>query len=261
MSSNGKILDLPSVSSAELREPFADPTAVRVLGRAEREPALQHKDFLVATPELSKDNCRVLGVGGCRLSAVAVAFCSFNRCVAKDSVRGVAPAPEIRCPKSTMRFSQRGFLHTMRFSHGSEVMNSWRRPKNENSRPPPLGSAEVLVAGVRGATQTPPPMRSGKRVVFLSLDDGSGPVSNVVFFHDAQAQIGAPVFRTHYALIRGRTRRTGARGVSVTGEQMWDLLDVAGKVRARQTAERERERVVVEAEAAGNVIQMWKRRA
>jgi hypothetical protein len=65
------------------------------------------------------------------------------------------------------------------------------------------GGTEVLVAGVRCATHTPP-MRSGKRVVFLSLDDGSGPVANVVFFHDAQAQIGAPVFRTHYALIRGR---------------------------------------------------------
>ena len=106
-------------------------------------------------------------------------------------------------------------------------------------------------------------MRSGKRVVFLSLDDGSGPVSNVVFFHDAQAAIGAPVFRTHYALIRGRTRRTGASGVSMTGEQMWDLLDVARIVRARQAAERDRdrERVVVAAEAADTVIQIWQRRA
>ncbi|TFC50841.1 hypothetical protein E3O47_07485 [Cryobacterium sp. TMT2-17-1] len=69
------------------------------------------------------------------------------------------------------------------------------------------------------------------------------------------------MFRTHYVLIRGRTRRTGARGVSVTGEQMWDLLDVAGKVRARQAVEREQERVVVEVEAADNVIQMWRRRA
>ena len=49
--------------------------------------------------------------------------------------------------------------------------------------------------------------------------------------------------------------------MSVTGEQMWDLLDVAGKVRARQAAEREREQVMVETEAADNVIQMWRRRA
>ncbi|TFC67780.1 MULTISPECIES: hypothetical protein [unclassified Cryobacterium] len=90
------------------------------------------------------------------------------------------------------------------------------------------GGTEALVAAVRRATHTPP-MRSGKRVVFLSLDDGSAPVSNVVFFHDAQAAIGASVFRTHYALIRGRTRRTGARGVSMTGEQMWTCSTWQGK--------------------------------
>ncbi|KGJ77577.1 hypothetical protein GY21_07315 [Cryobacterium roopkundense] len=122
------------------------------------------------------------------------------------------------------------------------------------------GGSDVLIAGVRRATHTPP-MRSGKRVVFLSLDDGSVPVSNVVFFHDAQAAIGAPVFHTHYVLIRGRTRRIGASGVSATGEGLWDLLDVAKTVRARQAREREEAQVVVEAEAADNVIQMWRRRA
>ncbi|MEC5149914.1 DNA polymerase III subunit alpha [Cryobacterium sp. GrIS_2_6] len=120
------------------------------------------------------------------------------------------------------------------------------------------GGTEVLVAGVRRATNTPP-MRDGRRTVFVSLDDGSGPVSNVVFFHDAQAQIGAPVFRTHYALIRGRTRRTGARGVSVTGEQMWDLLEVASKVRARKAGEEKAaDQAAVAAAAADNVIQMWR---
>ncbi|TFC29429.1 PHP domain-containing protein [Cryobacterium sp. TMT2-18-3] len=60
------------------------------------------------------------------------------------------------------------------------------------------------------------PLQRGKRVVFPSLEDGSGPVSNV-----------------------------------------------AEKIPVRHAAERERERVVVEAEAeaADNVIQMWKRRA
>ncbi|MFO7691243.1 MAG: DNA polymerase III subunit alpha, partial [Cryobacterium sp.] len=54
------------------------------------------------------------------------------------------------------------------------------------------GGTEVLIAGVRRATNTPP-MRDGRRVVFVSLDDGSGPVANVVFFHDAQERIGGPV--------------------------------------------------------------------
>jgi len=39
------------------------------------------------------------------------------------------------------------------------------------------GGSEVLVAGVRRATHTPP-MRGGTgRVVFCSLDDGTGPVT------------------------------------------------------------------------------------
>jgi len=88
------------------------------------------------------------------------------------------------------------------------------------------GGTEVLLAGVRRATNTPP-MRNGRRVVFVSLDDGTGPVANVVFFHDAQERIGGGVFQTELMLVHGRTRRSGARGVSVTGEGMWDLVDVA----------------------------------
>ena len=88
------------------------------------------------------------------------------------------------------------------------------------------GGTDVLIAGVRRATNTPP-MRSGGRVVFVSLDDGTGPVSNVVFFHDAQERVGGRVFATRYLLVRGRTRRSGAKGVSVTGENLWDLLEIA----------------------------------
>ncbi|POH67960.1 DNA polymerase III subunit alpha [Cryobacterium sp. TMN-39-2] len=96
------------------------------------------------------------------------------------------------------------------------------------------GGTDVLLAGVRRATNTPP-MRDGRRVVFVSLDDGTGPVANVVFFHDAQERIGGGVFQTELMLVRGRTRRSGARGVSVTGEGMWDLVTVA-RDRARAQA-------------------------
>jgi error-prone DNA polymerase len=96
------------------------------------------------------------------------------------------------------------------------------------------GGSEVLLAGVRRATNTPP-MRNGRRVVFVSLDDGTGPVANVVFFSDAQERIGGGVFQTDLMLVRGRTRRSGARGVSVTGEGLWDLVTVA-KERTREHA-------------------------
>jgi error-prone DNA polymerase len=68
-------------------------------------------------------------------------------------------------------------------------------------------------------------MRNGRRTVFVSVDDGTG-LANVVFFPDAQDWIKNAVFRTNYLLIRGTTRRSGARGVSVTGHMAWDLTVV-----------------------------------
>ncbi|ROQ41233.1 DNA polymerase III alpha subunit [Frondihabitans sp. PhB188] len=79
----------------------------------------------------------------------------------------------------------------------------------------------VLVAGIRIATQTPP-MRSGKRVVFISLDDGSG-CSDSTFFEEAQNRAGSLLFGTKLLLIQGRTRRTGERGISLEADNAWDL--------------------------------------
>lgn len=89
------------------------------------------------------------------------------------------------------------------------------------------GGSEVLVAGVRRATNTPP-MRSGRRTVFVTVDDGTG-LAHVVFFDDAQEAIGAKTFRTQYLLVRGKTQRAGTRTVSVIGEQAWDLLEIAAQ--------------------------------
>jgi error-prone DNA polymerase len=93
----------------------------------------------------------------------------------------------------------------------------------------------VLVAGIRIATQTPP-MRSGKRVVFISLDDGTG-CADATFFEEAQARSGPLLFGTKLLLIQGRTRRTGERGISLEAEAAWDLKAMwrdwqAGRARA-----------------------------
>lgn len=86
-------------------------------------------------------------------------------------------------------------------------------------------NTEVLVAGVRIATQTPP-MRGGKRVVFISVDDGTGCV-DTVFFTEAQEKSGPLLFGTRMLLIRGLTRRTGPRGITVQALEAWDLHDTA----------------------------------
>ncbi|MFZ9743944.1 MAG: DNA polymerase III subunit alpha [Aquiluna sp.] len=82
-------------------------------------------------------------------------------------------------------------------------------------------NTEVLIAGVRVATQTPP-MRSGKRVVFISLDDGTG-CADATFFDEAQRRCASLLFQNRLLLISGKTRRTGVRGVSILAENAWDL--------------------------------------
>ncbi|WP_299037291.1 PHP domain-containing protein [uncultured Pseudokineococcus sp.] len=81
--------------------------------------------------------------------------------------------------------------------------------------------SEVLVAGVKVATQTPP-IRSGRRVVFLTLDDSTGPV-DATFFEDVQGPCAATVFGSWLLVVRGELRRTGPRGVSLRATGAWDL--------------------------------------
>ncbi len=81
--------------------------------------------------------------------------------------------------------------------------------------------SELLVAGVKVATQTPP-IRSGRRVIFLTLDDSTGPV-DATFFEDAQGPYAATVFGSWLLVVRGELRRTGRRGVSLRATGAWDL--------------------------------------
>ena len=81
--------------------------------------------------------------------------------------------------------------------------------------------SELLIAGVKVATQTPP-IRSGRRVVFLTLDDTTGPV-DATFFEDVQGPYAATVFGSWLLVVRGELRRTGRRGVSLRATGAWDL--------------------------------------
>ena len=90
---------------------------------------------------------------------------------------------------------------------------------------------EVWVAGVKVATQTPP-IRSGRRVVFLTLDDSTGPV-DATFFEDVQGPYAATVFHSWLLLVRGVVRRTGPRGISLRATGAWELTAAVGGVAGR----------------------------
>ncbi|GLX53597.1 DNA-directed DNA polymerase [Streptomyces hygroscopicus subsp. hygroscopicus] len=83
---------------------------------------------------------------------------------------------------------------------------------------------QVLVAGVRASTQTPP-IASGKRIIFVTLEDGSGLV-DLAFFEDSHPACAYTVFHSGLLLVRGTVQVRGTRR-TVVGTMAWDLDRIA----------------------------------
>ncbi|TJZ43462.1 DNA polymerase III subunit alpha [Streptomyces piniterrae] len=89
-----------------------------------------------------------------------------------------------------------------------------------------VGNGEtVLVAGAKAATQTPP-VRSGRRVIFTTLDDSTGLV-DCAFFDDSHEDCAHTVFHSWLLLVRGTVQRRGPRSLSVVGAAAWNLAELA----------------------------------
>jgi error-prone DNA polymerase len=80
----------------------------------------------------------------------------------------------------------------------------------------------VMVVGVKVASQTPA-IRSGQRIIFLTLDDATGPI-DVTVFESVQPKVAKTVFHSFVLAVVGTVRRTGVKGVSVIAEDVWDLV-------------------------------------
>ena len=84
--------------------------------------------------------------------------------------------------------------------------------------------AWVMVAGVKIASQTPA-VRSGQRIIFVSLDDATGPIE-VTVFESVQPKVAKTVFHAYALAVWGQLRRTGLKGMSITAEDVWDLTEL-----------------------------------
>jgi error-prone DNA polymerase len=93
----------------------------------------------------------------------------------------------------------------------------------------------VMVAGVKVASQTPA-IRSGQRIIFLTLDDATGPV-DVTVFESVQPKVAKTVFHSFVLAVVGTVRRTGVKGVSVVAEDVWDLTALLHARRQGRLAE------------------------
>jgi len=104
----------------------------------------------------------------------------------------------------------------------SEFLNAIGAVRSDHLRQH-RSKSEVLVAGVKVALQTPP-IRSGKRVMFLTLDDGYG-CNDSTFFEDAQNNYAKVLRSSSLLLVRGVIRRTGPQGLSLRATGAWDLFN------------------------------------
>jgi error-prone DNA polymerase len=79
-------------------------------------------------------------------------------------------------------------------------------------------------------------VRSGQRIIFLTLDDGTG-LSDVTVFERVQPWCAKAIFHGLLLAVWGRLRRTGVRGASIIAEQVWDLTSLSRARREGRLAE------------------------
>jgi DNA polymerase III alpha subunit len=89
----------------------------------------------------------------------------------------------------------------------------------------------VTVAGVYERAQNPW-MRSGKRTMFLTLEDAYG-LYECVCFESKLAKIAPVVARATYFLVRGRLQNNHKRGLAIVAEDVLDLEEVLVEKKAR----------------------------
>ncbi|HEX2239808.1 MAG TPA: DNA polymerase III subunit alpha [Actinomycetota bacterium] len=96
--------------------------------------------------------------------------------------------------------------------------------------------SEVWVAGVKVSSQTPA-IRSGQRIIFLTLDDPSGPI-DVTIFERVQPRCARTVFHSWLQVVKGVVRKRGGAsrfhptdpgnvGITVVAEEVFDLAELA----------------------------------
>ena len=83
----------------------------------------------------------------------------------------------------------------------------------------PSGSI-VRVIGLLAIVHTPP-TKSGKRVMFLTMEDETGLI-DVVVFQRAQKGFARPILTSQVLAVEGKLQKQGARGISIV---MWKALE------------------------------------
>jgi DNA polymerase III alpha subunit len=93
---------------------------------------------------------------------------------------------------------------------------------------PSLATGQTIkIAGSVIRYQTPP-TRTGRRVVYIILEDGSG-VADVTVFSDVQEKCGGVLFRCGWMEVRGKIQRRGPKSLSIIASEVKALKTAKGK--------------------------------
>jgi len=69
-----------------------------------------------------------------------------------------------------------------------------------------------------------PPTRSGKRVMFLTLEDEEG-IFDLTVFEDLHARYAKKILASTVLLVEGVLNRFGLRGVSIVARRFWTIKE------------------------------------
>jgi error-prone DNA polymerase len=87
---------------------------------------------------------------------------------------------------------------------------------------------KIKLAGSVIRYQTPP-TKSGKRVVYVIMEDGTG-IADVTVFSDVQEKCGQVLFRERWLSVKGKVQRRGQKATSIIAEELCPLRRVASQV-------------------------------
>lgn len=201
-------------SRAQPSHPVADRLA-RVGAFATLAPGTGRRDLLLQIDELHRHRRAAAGPGQLTLTQATAPDAPSS------SLPVMTPSQELEAELEVIGMD--ASRHLMEPLH--PLLAELGVVPSHRLRDQPTGET-VLVAGAKVAIQTPP-MRSGRRTIFVSLDDGStGGQIDLTYFDDTHQQAAHPLFHHFLILARGTVSRR-EKSVTVIGTHAWNLQEIA----------------------------------
>ena len=141
------------------------------------------------------------------------------------------PPLQVRPPSKERVLAERELLSLDLSAHPLDFCNLGEGFTSISDLPSLATGQAVKIAGSVIRYQTPP-TRTGRRVVYIILEDGSG-VADVTVFSDVQEKCGRVLFRCGWMEAHGKIQRRGPQSLSVIADEIRPLKSNA-EIQAHQ---------------------------